>query len=94
VFYGAIELAPMLGPDAFEELPAGGLGVYTYLQRISQGLRQLMAGARKFRLDDPEARPDRGDLAALTRDAAQVSSICHVSDHDREIAEDLLSGLC
>ena len=91
VFFGAISLLPKLGKQRFEELPAGGLGVYTYFMRISQGLRQLMAGARKFSMRDNNARPDRGDIAALTPQAAKVSGIPYVSEHDKDIAERILS---
>ena len=93
VFYGAISLMPKLGDKRFDKLPAGGLGVYTYLARVDQGLRQLMAGARKFVLDDPKARPDRNDLVALTPDAAAVSGLPTVCDHDQDEAERILSSV-
>ncbi len=90
-FFGAIKLAPMLGPERFEELTAGGLGVYTYFTRISQGLRQLMAGARKFKLSDVDSGPARDDITALTPQAARVSGITYISEHDKELAEKILS---
>ncbi|OGD19419.1 MAG: glutamate synthase, partial [Candidatus Aminicenantes bacterium RBG_13_59_9] len=31
----------------YQELPSGAMGVYSYFKRLSQGLRQLMAGNRK-----------------------------------------------
>jgi len=37
------------------------------------------------------ARPDRNDIAALTPLAAQVTAIPHVSEHDSELAEKILS---
>ena len=48
VFFGSLQLQDEIGRDEVEKVPASGLGVYTYFMRISQGLRQLMAGARKF----------------------------------------------
>jgi len=90
-FFGAIELIPRLGEDKFEELPASGVGLFTYLLRISQGLRQFMAGARKFDFSKADARPDRNDIAALTREAAEVSGIPYISEHDAEVAEDIIS---
>jgi len=93
VFYGAIKLLPQLGKEKFEELPASGLGVYTYLMRISQGLRQLMAGSRKFKLSDVTSRPDRNDIAALTPQAARVSGITYISEHDRDLADQILSDV-
>ena len=40
----------------------GALGLYTYYERLAQGLRQLMAGSRKFALQ----HISRDDIAALT----------------------------
>jgi hypothetical protein len=51
-----------------------------------QGLRQLMAGSRKFA---PE-HLTRDDIAALTPEAARVSGIPLVSDLDAEEAERIL----
>jgi hypothetical protein len=90
VFRGSISLRRLLPPERFEQVPASAMGVYTYLSRVAQGLRQLMAGARKFVLDDKGARPDRNDLAALTREAAEISGIPYVTEHDREKADDIL----
>jgi hypothetical protein len=90
VFRGSISLRRLLPPERFEQVPASAMGVYTYLSRVAQGLRQLMAGARKFVLDDKGARPDRNDLAALTREAAEISGILYVTDHDREKADEIL----
>jgi len=90
IFRGSISLRHSLPSERFEEVPVSALGVYTYLSRVAQGLRQFMAGARKFVLSDSGARPDRDDLAALTREAAEISGIPYVTDHDRETAEDIL----
>lgn len=65
---------------AFKEIPPGALGMYTYIDRLTQGLQQLMAGARKFAVK----HIDRDDICALTRDAAEMSGIKYVMDADRE----------
>ena len=65
----------------------GAIGVYTYYQRVAQGLRQLMAGARKFGLK----YIDRTDIAALTPEASRISGIPLVSDVDRDEAEAILA---
>ncbi|MCR4420434.1 MAG: FMN-binding glutamate synthase family protein [Clostridia bacterium] len=77
VFVLAQEVKQMVR-DAFEELPVGAIGVYTYFERVAQGLRQLMCGARKFALE----YLSRDDLVALTREAAEVSGIAYVMDLD------------
>ncbi|MEK7667576.1 MAG: FMN-binding glutamate synthase family protein [Gemmatimonadota bacterium] len=87
VFVTAPELREKLG-DRFAKLPPGAMGFYTYYQRLAQGLRQLMAGARKFSL----RYIDRTDIAALTREAAEISGISYVTDVDRDEAEDLLKS--
>ncbi len=88
IFVTSAELRNQLGDDAFEKLPTGAVGLYTFYERLAQGLRQLMAGCRKFSL----AHMTRTDLAALTPEAAQVSGIPYVMDVDREEVTSLLDG--
>ena len=86
IFVTASELRKELGNEAFEKIPAGALGLYTYYERLAQGLRQLMAGSRKFAC----SYISRDDLCALTREAAAISGINWVMDVDREEAEQIL----
>ena len=72
----------------FESLPAGAMGVYSYFKRLDQGLRQLMAGNRKFAL----GYITRDDIAALTKDAAQISGIPYVLDVDKDEVAKILKG--
>ncbi len=88
IFVTAGELRKELGDKEFEKLPTGALGLYTYYERLAQGLRQIMAGSRKFALEHIA----RGDLAALTREAAQVSGITYITDVDKEEVETILNG--
>ncbi|KCZ71570.1 glutamate synthase family protein [Candidatus Methanoperedens nitroreducens] len=71
----------------FAEIPPGAIGVYTYFQRLRQGMQQLMTGNRKFALKYIE----RGDIAAITREAASVSGIPYIMDVDQEEVERILS---
>jgi glutamate synthase domain-containing protein 2 len=86
IFVSSTELRERFG-DRFNKLPVGAIGFYTYYQRVAQGLRQLMAGARKFACK----YIDRTDIAALTPDAARISGIPLVSDVDKEEAEAILA---
>lgn len=70
------------------EVPPGAIGVYSYYQRLSQGLRQLMCGARKFALE----YLTRDDIVTLTREAAEVTGIKYIMDADIEEAEQILMG--
>ena len=88
IFVTASSLRQELGNEEFEEIPPGGLGLYTYYERLAQGLRQLMAGSRKFATEFIS----RDDLAALTHEAAEISGIRYVLDVDREEVEQILSN--
>ena len=72
--------------EDFGRIPLAAIGVYTYYDRLAIGLRQLMAGERKFALNFI----DRNDLVALTREAADVSGIPYVMESDMEEAEKIL----
>jgi len=86
VFIEASRLKKRFGKK-FEELPTGAMGLYTYNQRLVQGLKQLMCGARKFALQNIT----RDDIIALTTEAAKASGIKYVMDADKEEVEKILS---
>ena len=70
----------------FDALPPGAIGLYTYYERLAQGLRQIMAGSRKFSC----GHIARDDLASLTHQAADISGIPHIMDADKEEVETIL----
>jgi len=86
IFVTAAELRQELGDAEFDEIPTGALGLYTYYERLAQGLRQLMAGSRKFSLE----HLSREDIAALTPEAARVSGIQYVMDVDKDEVQNIL----
>jgi glutamate synthase domain-containing protein 2 len=88
IFVTASVLRSELGDAEFEKIPPGALGLYTYYERLAQGLRQLMAGSRKFSLD----HLSRNDIAALTREAADISGIQYIMNVDREMAYSILNN--
>ena len=88
VFVTAGALREEIGNREFEALPTGALGLYTYYERLAQGLRQLMAGSRKFSLE----YMNRDDLAALTKEAVEVSGIQYIMDVDEAQVEKILSS--
>ena len=81
----AAQVKGKYGAD-FERIPPAALGIYSYYDRLATGLRQLMAGCRKFAL----SYIDRNDLMALTREAAEVSGIPYIMEADMEEAERIL----
>ena len=85
IFVTAEGLKREYGKD-YGRIPTSAIGLYTYYERLAQGLRQLMAGSRKFAI----RFLDRGDIVALTHEAAEVSGIPHVMEMDMEEAEEIL----
>ncbi|MPM50523.1 hypothetical protein SDC9_97265 [bioreactor metagenome] len=70
------------GFDA-DNISPGAIGVFSYINRVSTGLRQMMALNRKFALD----KIDRTDIIALTKEAGEVSGISTIMDYRNRIRE-------
>lgn len=87
IFVTAPDLKRKLGKN-FEKVPTGALGVYTYMERLNQGLRQIMAGCRKFSLE----YISRDDIAALTKESADISGIPYITDVDDREVDKILNG--
>ena len=87
VFVTSPEVKEKLG-DRFADLPTGALGLYTYVERLNQGLRQIMAGSRKFSLE----HLTRDDLAALTKEASEIFGIPWVMDVDKDAVKKVLDS--
>jgi len=68
---------------AFKKLPWGAIAMYTFVDRLTLGLKQLMAGARKFSIEYIE----RNDIVALTKEASEVTGIPYVMEADMEEAK-------
>ena len=87
VFVTGSDLKQKLG-ERFQELPTGPMGLYTYLERLNQGLRQIMAGCRKFKLE----YISRDDIAALTKEASEISGVPWVMNVDEDEVEKILDS--
>lgn len=87
IFVTAAELRNELGNKEFDKLPTGAIGLFTYYERLAQGLKQLMCGSRKFALEHIA----REDIACLTNESAEVSGIQYIMDAQKEEAEEILN---
>jgi len=71
----------------FSEIPLEAVGLYTYLtDRVGVGLKQMMAGARKWKLD----LLDRNDLMSLSERAAKVTGIPMADEVEKGAIEKIL----
>ncbi len=69
------------------DIPMGAIGIYTYFHDyLGVGLKQLMAGSRKFRLD----LLNRDDLASISEIAERVTGIPFIMDAEAEVMERIL----
>ena len=85
-FIATPKLKAMYGED-FKKIPWEAVGLYTYLnERIGVGLKQLMAGARKWKLK----LLSREDLASLSVRAAKVTGIPLIEDIELDKIEEIL----
>ena len=74
--------------DRVKKVPHGAIGIYSYAEYIGVGLKQLMAGARRFKLD----LLDRSLLATLTPHAKEVLGIPMIHEIDRDAIDTILEG--
>ncbi len=88
-FIAADELKTRYGHKLGSEIPWSAVGVYTYLsERLGLGLKQLLAGTRKFKLD----LIDRNDLATLSERASEVTGIPMMHEVEENLLEGILLG--
>ena len=88
IFVTAGELRKELGDEEFGKIPPAAIGLYTYYERLAQGLKQLMCGSRKFSLN----HMTRDDLACLTPEAARVSGLPYIMEVDKQSAKEILDS--
>ncbi len=81
------ELKEKYGKEA-DKFPLGAVGFYSAAEKLRVGLQQLMAGARKWRVD----LMSRKDLAALTEEAAKVTGLPYIMDAYRDEALEIIDA--
>ncbi len=87
-FIATPELKAKYG-SRFSEIPLESMGVYTYLtDRVGVGLKQLMAGNRKWKLN----LLGRNDLMSLSELATKVTGIPLADEVEKDAIEKILLG--
>jgi len=87
IFFCYEELKEEYGSEA-ENFPLGAIGVFSVGEKIKIGLQQLMAGARKWKVE----YISRNDLASLTEECAKVTNIPYIMDAYREEALEIIDA--
>ncbi len=86
IFVEITDLRKEFTEEKANQIPGSAIGLYSYFKRVSQGLRQLMCGARKFNL----SLLDRNDIASLTKESSEISGIPYIMDLDKKEVEEIL----
>ncbi|MFI3272987.1 MAG: glutamate synthase-related protein [Pseudomonadota bacterium] len=88
IFAGYHDVQQKLGADAMKDLPYGAVAMWTMLDKLGAGVQQLMAGARKFRID----QITRGDIVSANRETERETKIPYITDVQDEFAKKILLG--
>jgi len=88
IFASYFDVQKKIGKKEMKNIPYGAIAFYTLADKLACGLQQLMAGARKFSLN----QITREDLFAANRETAAETGITHVSDINDESARKILNS--
>lgn len=88
IFANYFDVEKKVGKDEMKNIPYGAIAFYTLADKLACGLQQLMAGARKFSLN----QVSRGDLMSGNRETSRETGIPHVSDVNDESAKKILNS--
>lgn len=75
-----------VGKDEMKNVPLGAVAIWCLVDKLSAGLQQLMAGARKFDLD----QISRNDIASGNRETEKETGIPFITDVMDETAKKIL----
>ncbi len=87
IFASYFDIQKKIGKDEMKKIPYGAMAFWTLADKLSCGLQQLMAGARKFSLNQIR----RTDIFAANRETARETGIAHCSDVNDEFARKILA---
>jgi glutamate synthase domain-containing protein 2 len=88
IFAGYFDVKKKVGADEIKNIPYGAIAIWTLADKLAAGVQQLLAGARKFSLDEIT----RDDLYAGNRETEAETGIPFISDVGNERAKNILTG--
>jgi hypothetical protein len=88
IFASYFDVQEKVGKKEMENIPYGAIAMWTMADKLACGIQQLLAGARKFRLD----QLSRNDIFAANRETARETGITHIADANNESAMRILAS--
>ncbi|KYH33229.1 FMN-binding glutamate synthase family protein [Neomoorella mulderi] len=86
IFAGYYDVQKKVGVEEMKNIPYGAIAFWTLADKLTAGLQQLMAGARKFSLD----QISRNDIASANRETEAETGIPFITDVQDEFAKKIL----
>jgi len=88
IFASYYDVQAKVGKDEMQKIPYGAIAFWTLSDKLSCGLQQLMAGARKFSLNNIA----RADLYSGNQETSDISGIPMVTEANDESAKKILNS--
>ncbi|MFA6011595.1 MAG: glutamate synthase-related protein [Desulfobacteraceae bacterium] len=88
LFASYYDVQKKIGKDEMKNIPYGAIAFWTMADKLACGLQQLMAGARKFSLN----QISRNELFSGNRETERETGIPHVSEVNDESAKKILNA--
>lgn len=88
IFAGYYDVEKKVGKNAMKDIPYGALAIWTLGDKLAGGVQQLMAGARKFSLD----QITRKEIFSGNRETAKETGIPFMGDVEDESAKKILNS--
>ncbi|MDA3844928.1 MAG: hypothetical protein PF505_00090 [Vallitaleaceae bacterium] len=86
LFAGYYDVQSKVGSDEMKNIPYGALGVWTLADKLACGVQQLLAGARKFDVNEI----GRDELFAANEETSAITGIPHMMTVGDEVAKKIL----
>lgn len=88
IFAGYFDVQKKVGANAMKDIPYGAIAVWTLADKLAAGLQQLMAGARKFSMDQIA----REDLYSSNRETEKETGIRFITEIQDAFAKKILNS--
>ena len=88
IFCGWEIVRDRVGADAMKDIPFGAIAMVGYADKLSCGLQQFMAGARKFKLSEIT----RNELMTANKETAEVTGLPYMLTAQEDRAMKILKA--
>ncbi|MDY6967823.1 MAG: glutamate synthase-related protein [Spirochaetota bacterium] len=88
IFAGYFDLQKKIGADEMKNIPYGAIAAWTLADKLSAGLQQLLAGTRKFSVNEIT----RNEILSANRETEKETNIPFMSDFQDEFAKKILDN--